>query len=208
MLPSDLILHRDVALASIHDREDGHLTFDHRCRLWLALGPFGSTTGSEQRTAGWVRRTRLAVSCIEKTVPLWEATYQYDTHLHHTLHSINAFVRGDGTSDETAAAMKDQWVYTDNLGELGHAPALYVGYGASAAAYVALWDERTEFPADAFADGELYDPYDWDAAFYAAAAVAGGIPGSSASDASRRWQFWDWYLNTALSSAYCAAKTS
>jgi hypothetical protein len=109
------------------------------------------------------------------------------------------------TARDRVEADKDSfWVEVENLQSDSpdqRMAATYVGFAAAKTVTRALYDEDFQTIDDREKDDDL-DPYMWDADFYAAGAAAGGFPWEESSSVARRREFWQWYLEHAVPSAY------
>ena len=110
--------------------------------------------------------------------------------------------------DAASARAGDFWTEMDNLmiHEQQNQAPLIAGYAADCVVSVALFDESfdPDNPHDNTQDEDL-DPYEWDAAYYAAMVYAGGASWNEASSPARRREFWEWYLREAVPAAANAA---
>jgi len=83
-------------------------------------------------------------------------------------------------------------------------PAIYAGFAAwSVARHILFWDHTKAVRGDTELD---IDPDDWDACFYASAAVTGGATWENIGQPDMRREFWHWYLTAAVPESFAMAK--
>jgi hypothetical protein len=207
-LPSELNESLKVARESLASTHDGQLILGSRQRIWAAMGPLWHLQKFAILAEGLERRAALAIACVNHVLPLWEERLPDDRSPHDLLTLIGRYLRGEVDPETVGKAGIDLWTHVENLGYKDRGvlgAALSVGDAASNAALTALYDENFD-PAsiDPEASDEDRDPYEWDAAFYAAIAYAGGNPISYAKqfDPTRLRAFWAWYLDVAVPAAW------
>jgi hypothetical protein len=184
---TDLPAQVDAARAELDEREDGQLIRGRRQGLLRALGDGDRGRG---------RRALLARETVEHVLPVWYAERPGDSDPARVLGLIDGALSATVDETEVRRAAGALWGHVDNLiATTGPEPPLHVGYAASRALLSALFDEPLD-PADADPERTDYgrDPRRLDSAFLASTAAAGGAPWIPDSEAARRREFWQWWL--------------
>jgi len=207
-LPQSLRSVVDDARAAVAGRPRHNLNLGYRRAIWAVFGPpMDSVTLTP--TTGTKRRVALATLTARHVLPAWEGTWPDDRTPHHILDAAQGVLQGTHPR-EAARANRDR--FWDRLEKLGHGDAdikvlSCAGYSAIATLNAALRDElfdpaRIDYDVG---DGAV-DPYQSDAAYFAAIACAHGPVRSSSSDADKRRQFWTWWLDEAVPAAWDVAE--
>jgi len=170
------------------------------------------TENARSLAVDWVRRVYLAALAVRHVLPLWEKHFREDRQPHDMLEIAQAYVHGDVAYDMARRANEKGWVHADNVSAIcfdrRDGPgqrAAFVCYAASKAVATALYDEMLALHRlECACEGDI-DPYELDAASYAAAAFAGGHVKAPETSKDRRREFWRWYLEAAVPLARDAA---
>ena len=184
----------------LESHPDHLLSFATRRAMLLKLGPLMPDARGFGRELGVGKRRRLELAwwCASQVVPVWESTFG-DRAPCDLLHLVRGYLDGGVTLEAVKAATDAQ------QGRLGNSPqgkdAAYLACRAMVACgWVAVGDELL-VPDAGVSDEELkesQDPDLWDPAFLAAAALAGGIPGTPHFSRNRMLELWTWYLDIAV----------
>lgn len=177
------------------------LAFETRQRVLLDLGPVQRDEKGQYAVIGLglIRRTRLCIACVRRVLPGWES--YYDTRDPHTILELaEAYLR-----QEIDRKKVQQKAYSfrgglDSTDIQSKDIPFCAGMAAVAAGFTAIMDETLE-PRKGISLEQLHDPDDpdqWDCAFWAAAAHAGGMPWATGFDKNRYRDFWIWYLDQAI----------
>lgn len=192
------------ATTALRGDKNGCLVLPLRKRLWAGLGPRMVGKKRAQDYTGWHRRVRLAVLCVEKTLPVWDKVQPANPLPREVLALIQAYQAKQVRPGVLLKRLQAAWRRMEVLGvETKSGVEVLVGSASIRAGYVALGDE--DFDSDASKAAELdqnRDPYDLDAGFYAAAAFSGDMYGGTEANVAKRRQFWRWYLKNAVPIAW------
>ncbi len=185
----------------------GELILPFRQNIYKLLGEHEENEeGHALINQGLLRRTKLAVLCVENVLPIWDNVLVHDTTPHKILENINDYISEKQTWDYLWAIPNSFWTKLDNYmldgNNYGH--ALCVGFASINALYVVLNDEDLE-EDDNTLDQDL-DPYTWDTAFFASLAHSENELYDEKTKIQKRREFWLWYLNDAVPLAYEAVK--
>lgn len=176
------------------------LPYTARFRIWGAMGP--RRAAGQPPADAHTRRTRLAVACARRALPVWERRWPDRKTPQHALAAV-----------EEALAFPARWERHVRIADACQAEiegvlsddfaAAYAGESAVDALRVAMYDEAG-FDDDAReGDVQVAGPIS-DAAGNAANAVANGTTKNPQSDVGRRLEFWRWYLGEAVPAVYDA----
>jgi hypothetical protein len=211
--PTDLADIVRTGLGQLATDPAGCLSLHTRRGIWTSFGPF--VFDDRERAvpcSGLVRRVHLAVLAVRHVLPLWEKHFREDRQLHDMLEIAQAYVHGDVAYDMAHQANEKGWFHADNVSAICFdrkddpgQRAAFVCYAASKAVVTALYDEILALHRLEHASEADIDPYELDAASYAAAAIAGGHVKAKDASTDRRREFWRWYLEAAVPLARDAA---
>ena len=204
-----------AASAALAADPGGHLNLAHRRRIWASLGPREYFPGLQQSRGGLGvrRRFRLAAECARRSMPVWRVVRpEDDSPLVQLQRAFDFHAVKLSNKDFLVFSLR----YSNHLHKLtakrdrAEAPdcdSMFVeaGQAVLAAGGVALRDEE-------FVPERLDEPADdrdteWggqDAAFWAACALSGGVPGNPRvpPNPERLRAFWTWYLTDAVPSVW------
>lgn len=197
---------KDILIAASADLAadpNGGLRFSFREQIWTAFGP--PVDDTTVQNLGLIRRTRLAVICVKRVIPLWEAAWPSDDLPHRLLQGAEDYCRQKIGKKEASKLKDSGWLHADNLsaelydaGDAAGQIAAFVCYAACQAMRVAVFDEP--FGPD-YASATTYgegDPYSLDAAYEVSYVAAGGWPPRGEGNAAKRRSYWEWYLTEAV----------
>ncbi|VWC92766.1 hypothetical protein BLA39750_02014 [Burkholderia lata] len=189
----------DMFKAAISLDKDHQFILPLRKQLWLSFGKVEMDDPVKSKM-NWAhtRRTRLALSTCGKVIPIWRQYFPASDIAESATGAAQAYLN-DQCGFETACDELDILLGgLDNARDLDEqqSRALMAGYACCGALFIAISD------ADCDAPDELDEDLDcWDYSMYAAAAYAGGFPGSGVRESARMKEFWFWYLEEALAIA-------
>jgi Immunity protein Imm5 len=191
----------EEGLLLVHAEPQHDLKLGFRCRL---LSAFDEINGPTRSRSGHSKRVKLATLSVEKVLPLWDSCFPSDRSPYLALELAKKLLAG--TISATAATRETSrlWAHCDDLifDHQDDVNPIMVGYGAVQALREAL--SETHFGCENVNDGSTdldVEPHDWDASFYAAIAYSRGAPWESSSDKQKRFEFWTWWLTSAVSDA-------
>jgi len=200
MLPTEVL--QAINAAWVIAREDrAHvLPYNARFRIWEAMGP--RRRPGESPSDAHVRRTRLAMACASRALPVWDRRWPDRKTPRHALaaaeESLSLPARWEryirvalACEVEVEAVMFEDFA------------SGYAGESAVAALRVAIYDESDLDDAVDEGDVQVGGPVN-DAAGNAVTALANGTSKNPNSDPTRRLEFWRWYLAEAIPSVYDA----
>jgi Immunity protein Imm5 len=203
-LSAELIETLQIALSKLNSNINGELVLSERKRVWRALRERVVEGNRAVRGPGLIRRVKLATLCVQKVLGLWQEVWPEKTGPQQMLVTAEQYL-SDSIDFETAwKRVNTFWAELDTLIYEGkNLTVINVGFAAANTANTALHDEKfnpDDLEEDIFDDG--LDPYEWDASLYASAAYSAGFTWEDESNATRRREFWEWYLNEAVPSAW------
>lgn len=194
------VLIRDACRAvDSHPQHD--LALGYRHAIYAKMGPRLGTTPDN---TGHKRRTMLALFTVQHVLPLWEKARPDDDTPRNLLAKVEQILAGMYQSTEEEFGRF--WSYMDGVAaETQGLPPVGVGYAAASALYTAVADEEFDPSAiDYNLTDEDVDPYEHDTVFAAAGDYAGGPTWVPNSDATKRREFWHWWLSEAIPAAWWA----
>jgi len=191
------------ALVAVRRHPKHDLNLGYRCAIWAALG---LSTSKAMNKSGHKRRTILAMLTVKRVLPIWDRAFPNDKTPHRILNKVEQILKGTANVQIAARDVDRYWTFMDNLAyKTDNNKSVMVGYSAVKALTTALWDIQFDFKNVDYnlTDADI-DPYDNDAAFAAAIAYANGSIWEPKADASKRQEFWEWWLTEAVSEAWHA----
>jgi Immunity protein Imm5 len=193
-IPSGLQNLIQEANKSLHRHPQHDLNLGDRHAIWAAFGD-----------SGHLRRTALALSTVRHVLPIWNQRFPNDDRPQKVLTLAEKVISGDVSKAFAEKESQILWREMQQLGYEDSGIAFTVGCAAVAALDTAIFDEN--FEPDEI-DFNLIDNQDIegnDTAFFAACAYANGAVWetiSGKSDSAKRWEFWSWWLNIAVPTAW------
>jgi hypothetical protein len=183
-----------------------HLSLQWRRKIWILFGPRQMQGNKAIFTQGHFRRTMLEVSCVKKVLPIWKVKYPNIRIPQDFLVLVEKYLAGETDYLQVSKRLNVLLSALDSE-DPRQEPPLWVGYAASAAVGTALQDVSL-WPRNNIIDEQTeqdFDEDEWDAAYLAAAAFTGGIPGETENTIEAigiRREFWRWYLYDAVPAAW------
>lgn len=211
-VPNEMQALIDRGLFKIKNDSKHDLNLGFREAIYWSFGPyrFGKKDSSID---GHKRRVALASIVTRRVLPIWVREWPTDTKPQTILTEVEQIMktpRNQVDEDVVSESLARYWEYIDNLIERTRNLAGIVGLAAVKTLSLALWDD---FADSEDIDYELLDSDEFtnnDTHFLAAAAYSGGPPYSIAlaqnSDAQKRHEFWEWWLNDAVTAAWNSVK--
>lgn len=193
------VIHDGCCVVERHPQHDLPLGYRHAIYAQIG-GPLGMC----QDNTAHKRRTVLALLTVQHVLPIWEKARPNDKTPHNLLGKVEQVLAG--ISQSTEEEVGEFWSYMDGVAaETEGGPPVGVGYAAVEALHTAVADEEfNPLAIDYSLTDEDVDPYEHDTAFAAAADYAGGPTWEPKSDASKRREFWHWWLSEAIPAAWWA----
>jgi hypothetical protein len=191
----------EYARAALDHNQRGELVLSERKRVWSALGHRVMNGAKGALGIGHKRRAKLAIICARRVLPIWDRVFSEDREPERVLSVAQQYL---DQQIEFRAAWNIQnsfWVKVENLmiPNLAEPNIIEIGFATAKALSASLYDEVFD-PNNIepnITDHDL-DPHDWDSAFFASCASAGGAVWQTESNDARRREFWDWYLRDAV----------
>ena len=165
---------------------DGELPYANREAILAAI-----IEGEPDRVVAERRWAEIELECARHVWPIWRTAFP-DDKLPLELAERSYRTRVAHGDENVGRELARLQTHLDNLyvDDVGEAP-LAAGHACLAAAYA-----TTEDRDRAAARSELdLDPDEWDACFYGAIAAAGGAVWDGLGDRTKRWAYWEWYLD-------------
>ncbi|MEH1999596.1 MAG: Imm5 family immunity protein [Nostoc sp.] len=193
-IPSQLQNLIQEALESVYRHPQHDLNLGYRHAIWAAFGENGH-----------IRRTALALSTVRQVLPIWNQRFSNDDRPQQVITLAEKVISGNVSKAFAEKESQHLWREMQQLGYDDSGMAFTVGCAAVASLDTAIFDEN--FDPDEI-DFNLTDDRDTegnDAAFFAACAYANGAVWetiSGKSDSAKRLEFWSWWLNVAVPSAW------
>ena len=203
-LPAELQHALEAARSTLETHPRGELPRTSRMRVLAALGPRSRSPEGHPSGIGYRRRLAADEACVRRVLPLWDSAHPDDDGPRRMLALADEVARGAVDPAEGQRLMDQFSAQVEALDPdaEGFVPG-YVGDAAVQTVSTALSDYDLD-PTDERLDEDL-DPDELDAPFYAAVAVTGvgpHEPGDDAANHQRRRDFWRWYLDEAVPTAY------
>ena len=206
MLSERLVSTIDNARSILEHHPQGDLPLGYRRAIWVAMGP-KKTSYIANDNPGWVRRAHLAYLTAQHALPIWVQRFPRNHTPQRFLKKIDVVLQNGITKKGIDKFYNEDWVKLEEI-SYDHSDALNivaVVYSAYRALNTAI-DDRPSIPDSInfdIADHDI-DPYDFDASFFAAFAIADGPIWEEGSNADKRHAFWEWWLNEAVPDAWNA----
>lgn len=149
----------------------------------------------------------LALTCAKRAWPVWQTVFSAESRPLDLAQAAVSMITEEGISSSpwvSSECVKVQ-TYLEGKFLLGreYFPAIYAGFAAWAVArHIFFWDHIKAVRGNTDLDVE---PDDWDACFYASAAVTGGATWENIGEPDMRREFWHWYLTAAVPEAFTVA---
>ncbi len=186
----------EQAKNAVRDRPQHDLGLGYRQAVWAALG--------SKDESGHARRTNLAILASRYVLPIWDSVSEDDTP-NRTMAVAEQVL--NGTLDvRLARSYKDEvWTRLENKAsdpkyqDIEQQKLINVELAAIAALNTALYDEEFDYDNLNYdlTDDDV-DAYESDSSFWAASAYADGPIWEPKSNATKRLEFWEWWLTTAV----------
>lgn len=191
------------ARQSLQASPDGELTLGYRQLICGGLGPCWDFTDASGSGRAYRMRVNLAVLTMQKVLPWWEHAWPDNRLPHQLLNAASDVMNGTRDRKNSGSAADSAWTECDNIAFQHQDPssqlAVLVGYGAVQALRMAVVD-RSPDPETvnlALSDADV-DPDEIDPFGCAAMVWAGGALWGEKSDPTKRREFWEWWLGTAI----------
>jgi hypothetical protein len=190
-----------VSQATNHIDQQGELSISYRAQLHRSIE---AESLVEHPRSGYYRRCKWEIATAARVLPIWVGVGQSDRDLQKLLRLASSALRSEVSLESLQSARDAQW---EQLVELGHRrPEMQTASAAAlatvAAATTVLYDIDIGSYEATYAGG---DPEHWEAAFYAAIAVAGGATWNNEGDSSLRRGFWLQHVEVALAEIWPAS---
>lgn len=193
-IPSGLQNLIQQALESVYRHPQHDLNLGYRHAIWAAFGDNGH-----------LRRTAIAVSTVRHVLPIWNRRFKNDDRPQQVLTLAEKVISGDVSKAEAEKESQNLWREMQQLGYDNSSMAFTVGCAAVASLDTAIFDENFDRDEIDFNLTDNRDTEGNDAAFFAACAYANGAVWetvSGKSDSAKRLEFWSWWLNVAVPTAW------
>ncbi|ABQ30492.1 MULTISPECIES: Imm5 family immunity protein [Acidiphilium] len=198
-LTNSLTLARNIDIARHELEASGRVSLPRRRAIWRAMYPDIET--KQGRDVGHRRLVLLDILAVQRVMPLWRAVFPTDNSPASMLR-IALDTAFDRTDPVLAEKTRDS-LYVDIVENRSYAKgqetAMFVGHAAANTITTAVFQGVPD--ADAEIDDDDLDPEGFEPSMLAAAAEAGGLPWSEATDRKIERAFWDWYLGSAITRA-------
>lgn len=176
-----------------------HLPF--RQRIWHAMGPNLRDQKDIPFGVGLKRRTKLAILCAEKVMPIWFNKYPDDDDPVLIISTAEQVIEKQVDYDSGSKILDSFYVKTMNLRQEDARPTL-VGFCVSGALSTALVDCTDSEQIDDNQTDFDNDPETWECSVFASMAYANDQPEIGLYEADKMYEFWKWYIDEAVPQAY------
>jgi hypothetical protein len=194
-LPEPVVEIIKDAYASVIADPQHVLAWEHRLRLWRYMGP--RRIPAEPPSVAHERRTRLAVECVQKVLPVWSTYWPGNDAPLKALRAVPDALRDWANPDPYFAIMRDVMEQVEEaMADVFWASR--AGHSAAEALVVAIGDEQFKDEGEMDEGDAQTDGPNQDAAGNAAVAFARGTTLHADSDPAARLEFWRWYLEEAV----------
>jgi hypothetical protein len=193
--------------ALAHD-PSGQLALPWRNALWLAMGDPQENEKGYPIGAGWQRRVKMGILTVQHLLSIWQEQYPQDEGPQRMLLLAEQVVEDKINHDAAGSESDNYWTLLSDLGviEDDSKPAEVLPFLVGMAAARVVRTARLDYQMVLFNDpNELdteRDAWMWDESYLGAMAYAGGAVWVTGSSSERRREFWQWWLDQAVPSAY------
>ncbi len=189
------------ARAALEASPDGTLLLNSRRLIWRALGGYWMREPRADVTEGLLRRAALTYLCANKVMGLWDSVWSDADFPHKSMDAGEDYLKGNVEFLVVKRLVSSHFSRLD--GDDSNEVFIYAGFAAVVAASTCLYDECLFIENDTIPDESErdFDSYEWDAAFFASAAHAGGFPWEERCNHDLLLEFWSWYLDEAILTA-------
>ncbi|HOV26330.1 MAG TPA: Imm5 family immunity protein [Pseudobacteroides sp.] len=197
----------EYAKNELNNNAKGELTLSIRRKIYKLMGEYKRDSEKHALISdGFIRRLKLARLSVEYVLHIWEEAAPEDKTPIELLNSIDLYIDGKIDWDSLWSMKNSFWTVVENYSvEDRFLVAAYVGFASIKATSTALFDENEEIEVDdegnELLDEDL-DPYTWDTAFYSSLAYSEYNSESEDAAIEKKREFWRWYLNVAVPTAY------
>jgi len=205
-LPQQLTSLVAEGLRSVDTHPNNELILPLRRKIWAQMGPYRDSQGV-------LRRYDLARQCAQKAMPAWVDAFPDDNSPLQLLEQCDAYVSSQSLDSRNLLNLKsdkfsmflDLHMMDDEERAINAACSVYH------TVRIILGDDVPQYALTNFEEmDEDLDLFRWDSSYYASAAFAGNFPvdyqgeRNEDCDYNKLEEFWCWYLNEAVPSAYQA----
>lgn len=193
------------ARQALREDRQGDLTAGYRQLIYAAIGPAWDFDNALEGANAYRVRVNLATSSVEKVLHFWQRVWPENPLPYRLLRVAGDVKAGRRPRTDASREADEGWCECDGIvaKERATAIAILVGYGAVQVVRRAVFDETCD-PGSidvALSDVDV-DPDEMDSSGLAAAVWAGGTLWDGTSDPAKRREFWEWWLTTAIQSAW------
>lgn len=213
-LPRSLNLIVEDSLKALSDHPLHNLNLCYRQSIWTAFGESFASPWENRieqfgsKDLGRKKRTILAILTARHVLPVWESLFEDDDTPHRLLFVCEQVLQGlydKKLAQDYLIVIQSRWqtLFADTtIQDYRAGRAISAGNSALLALSTALYDEQFSLNSscDRANDDLRIDPDRADSAYWAAIALAGPLWHSS-SDANKRLQFWQWWLQDSVDRA-------
>jgi hypothetical protein len=205
ILPKELTDILNDAKKELLSHPKGEMILPIRKSIWKLLGFYNIDTNNKAiPTVGLKRRTKLAVICVKKVIHIWNEALPDDKRPLELIDEAEKYINGNSDFEAIQKQIGRFPTDLENLNcEEKYQNAVSVGFASLRAASIALHDERFIILGKDNALDDDYDPFSWDASYFAALTYSGSGPWDN-SNVAKRQEFWLWYIDKAIPEAYVA----
>jgi hypothetical protein len=187
------------AYASAQAEAHHVLKWEWRLGLWRLMGPRRRPT--EPPSIAHARRTKLAVACVQKVLPVWHAYWPENAAPLRALTAVSEALRDWSIVDPYYDILEEVIEQIEEAMQEVYW-ASRAGQSAVEALVVAIDDEQFKDQGQMDEGDAQTDGPNQDAAGNAAVAFARGTILHPNSDPAARLEFWRWYLEEAVPSVF------
>jgi hypothetical protein len=195
-IPKSLLEVIKNATKYVERDSQNHLVLGYRQKIWSQFGPRLNSKTPDSKKAH-KKRTYLALQAFKKVLPFWVKKWPKDRLALNIFLEIEQFL--DGKIQIKDFRAQELMTEMDNKGVVDGAECfeIMVGYCGVAAMQVAIFDEDFDEDNIDVLQKEPFDAFDFDTAF-----IAEKVYSKGETDNRARKEFWQWYLNQAVISAW------
>lgn len=207
-LPEGLLHAVDQARRALAENPEDDLGLGFRLVIWCQLGPRPDAE-LHPLNPGLRRRAELALLSAEHVLPLWITARPNDGTPRELLSLCRGYLQGQVGRDAVRAGIRRSLDLfdTETLSEAGYQLEHEVINAVGRALEWAVYDTPFDLDrVDLSLTEEDVDSEDYDSAVFAAFAVAGGFPREEGVDNRKRREFWNWWLDVAVTRAWAAVE--
>lgn len=202
ILPMQLRNALNTASLTLESDFHGHLPLPERLAIWKLLGSY-SDRDAKAPTIGDLRRAELSLVAAADVIHIWNSTFDnpiFDSLIEMCFKHLSK----RSMAQEIDYKRRELTEYLQDLAfEEDQISAFFAAESVLDSATLVLGSRTFDpYAIEPNTQDEELDSDRWDSSYFAAAAFARGLLGDPQSNATKRREFWRWYLAEAVPEAW------